>query len=227
MVLFCAALLVVAAGLYASPLLAADMPANGTPSLNGHIAAPAWTGFYAGLNAGGVWVDSAGTKSNGFTGGGQIGFNWQVESVVFGLEADIQGTTLSQTTTGSNAAGTLVVTETARANFFGTVRGRAGYAFGAWLPYITAGLLYTTIEHQGAGVTGVVGTYSASNAKSGWTFGGGVEWMFAPHWSAKLEYLYAEINGYTNTYTTTAPSIIATYDDLHANIARIGVNYHF
>ena len=44
---------------------------------------------------------------------------------------------------------------------------------------------------------------------------------------AKLEYLYAEINGYTNTYTTTAQSFIATYDDLHANIARIGVNYHF
>src|ERR1700742_3441716 len=111
-----------------------------------------WTGFYAGLNAGYGWGDqtlsvsgagSAGslkTNLNGFVGGGQIGYNWQApNNFVFGVEADIDGSSARKTATGTLTVLGVGVTTTAtnRLDYLGTVRGRLGYAAGSWMPYIT------------------------------------------------------------------------------------------
>jgi outer membrane immunogenic protein len=184
-----------------------------------------WTGAYAGLNVGGAWHNSS--SASGVIGGGQAGYNYQNNKVVLGLEADIQLSSFSFSGNGSNSAGTLVISETAKARYFGTIRGRIGYAFGAWLPYFTGGLLYTTINHDGSGVTGVAGNFSASNNRFAGVLGGGVEWMFAPRWSAKVEYLWAKGSQYSNIYTTTTPNIAASYTGIIDSVGRFGINYHF
>jgi outer membrane immunogenic protein len=214
-----------------------------------------WTGFYAGVNVGGSWgrqdvslLTPAGALINsmhpdGVIGGGQIGYNWQYNSPwVFGLEADIQGS--GQRSDGTfglpaiacavGAIGCFPVPASAIAyqdklEWFGTVRGRIGYAIGdqgRWLPYITGGLAYGQHNINGSGNLGATAVaFSSTNTSVGWTIGAGMEWAFADRWSAKLEYLYMDL-GSAPTIPITATSVI-TAGRLTDNIARVGVNYHF
>jgi outer membrane immunogenic protein len=207
-----------------------------------------WTGFYVGLNAGGSWgrqtnsLESAITGAtlfsnsnhiDGFIGGGQIGYNWQVNQWVFGIEADFQGS-------GQKGDGTfflpgggvlLVIPSTSIAyedklNWFGTVRGRLGWAFDRWMPYVTGGFAYGHGEVNGTATTGALVTaFSNSHDYTGWTVGGGVEWAFYNNWSAKLEYLYINFgDGPTVPVGTTFLGVSGKLTD---NIVRVGVNYKF
>jgi len=208
-----------------------------------------WTGFYVGVNIGGSWgrqdvslltptvAITNSTHLDGVIGGGQIGYNWQANSPwVFGLEADIQGS--GQRGTGAfglpGITGILVVPASAIAyedklEWFGTVRGRVGYAIGdmgRWLPYITGGLAYGQGNINGAGNLGATTVaFSSSNTYVGWTVGAGIEWAFADRWSGKLEYLYMDL-GNGPTIPITATSVI-TAGRMTDNIARVGVNYRF
>ena len=207
-----------------------------------------WTGFYIGLNLGGSWgrqenslVTTAGTTAvsnndhvNGAIGGGQIGYNWQVDRWVLGIEADFQGSgqkgddNFFLTARNPNL---LVIPSTAVAftdelDWFGTVRGRVGYAFDRWLPYFTGGWAFGHGEISGTTTIGATTTsFSASQDYSGWTIGGGVEWAYANHWSAKLEYLYIDFgDGPTVPVSTTLNMVSGKLTD---NIVRAGVNYKF
>ena len=103
-------------------------------------------------------------------------------------------------------------------NWFGTVRGRAGYLFTpTLLAYGTAGFAY-------GGVQGNVSGYS--NTRTGWTAGGGLEWLFMPHWTAKVEYLFVDLDsgGTTGYYTGYQ---WGTRHHPQVNVVRAGVNYHF
>ena len=112
---------------------------------------PGWTGFYIGANAGYGWTNTSGTLTttsgsehftitgNGFLGGAQAGYNWQWSSVVLGAEADFQGTTINGPFSAS--AGPLI-SATAKEPWFGTVRGRLGYAIDCVLIYATGGAVY-------------------------------------------------------------------------------------
>ncbi len=260
-----------------------------------------WTGWYAGLNVGGIWSNSddvthtafagpcnaafpgcvsvpnysttlatgstfnAGFGHNaGFTGGGQFGYNWQFNgSGVVGFEADIAWTdqhrsvTFSSLTQNVNFLGLPQVysaTISRNLDYIGTVRGRLGFlATPAFLLYGTGGLAYggarsSTVE------TGTLinnpqqtafGGGSFSGTRVGWTAGAGGEWMFAPNWSAKVEYLYYDlgrvnygtalseicnpvgffgcaVNGGLFASTTGVTSLRYT-----GSIARVGVNWHF
>ena len=209
---------------------AADLPVKG-PVYKAPVVAPIynWTGFYLGLNAGGSWgrqdntlvtvpggttVFSNSDQLNGFIGGGQIGYNWQGASpLVLGIEADFQGTAQKRTDT----MGAFSVEQ--QLPWFGTVRGRIGYAFDRVMLYGTGGLAYGNYKLS---VSGPGGTISDDATKAGWTLGGGVEWMFAPQWSTKLEYLYIDtgdqnVTLFGNTFTGRARD----------NIVRVGLNYHF
>jgi len=217
-----AVVLVAGAGVAAAADLPARMPAKApamSPVYN-------WTGFYAGLNAGVDWLNAGVGTGTGFAGGGQIGYNWQTANIVFGLEADIQGSTAKGSGTLGGTAG-LAATESDKVNYFGTLRGRVGFAQNAWLAYVTGGLAYTTIKRDGTLIAGGAGSYSSSNTKTGWTLGGGLEWGFAPRWTAGLEYLYMSFSGDTNTYTTTVPAVTATYSKTTLNVLRLKVNYRF
>lgn len=233
---------------------AADLPVK-APVYKAPMMAPLynWTGFYIGLNAGYSWgrqdndlVDAAtgvtilsnSDNLNGFIGGGQIGYNWQVNQWVFGLEADFQGSGQkgdgSFFLPGSGFIGNLIIPSTSIAytnklDWFGTVRGRIGYAMGAtgnWLPYVTGGWAYGHGEISGTTTRGaVVTSFSGSQDYSGWTVGGGVEWAFMNQWSVKVEYLYIDFgDGPTVPVSATRDIVSGKMTD---NILRAGLNYKF
>jgi outer membrane immunogenic protein len=214
--LLAATLLSVVAGTSA---FAADMPMP-TKSYSPMSPVPVtnWSGFYAGLNAGYGWasVSSGGGSSDltGFVGGGQIGYNWQGSSpLVLGIEADFQGSTQSRSDT------VLGVTIDQKLPWFGTARARIGYAMNDWMIYATGGAAWVDYK-----VTGTAGGVSVSSdaSKAAWTAGAGLEWMFMPKWSAKLEYLY--IDSGTTTITLFGVPLSGRATD---SVVRLGVNAHF
>ena len=274
--------------LTAGSSLAADLPrkAYGPPPL---LPAPilTWTGWYVGLNAGGIWAinsdfnntatsfDNGNFNSHivavamaagvpnslhgnnaGVIGGGQFGYNYQTGAVVWGVETDIQGTSLRGSASAFNQVpvgfgfGTNDVSAAAKAKLdaFGTLRARLGWTPSPpWLIYATGGLAYGHVDTNVAFTShlnncancGPDPSTFAENDKwrAGWTAGGGVEWMFAPRWSAKVEGLYYDLGSVTlNTALnqTLVPSGIvcctaAIASEIHYRgaIARVGVNYRF
>lgn len=203
---------------------AADIPMNAPPP-PAPIFSPApvatWTGFYVGANVGYGWAN-VGTAAfsddlSGVIGGGQIGYNYQVSQWVLGVEGDFQGSAESRTDSGSVLGTTFTIDQQIR--WFGTLRGRLGYAFNDVLIYATGGAAWQNYELS---VSALGTTVSDDTTKIGWTVGGGVEWMFAPQWSVKGEYLYMD------TGDTDVTLFGVTFTGRAKNqIARIGVNYHF
>jgi len=199
-----------------------------------HAEAPpqqqTWTGFYVGGNLGygvaGI-SDSAPLAVNsamrGVIGGAQIGYNYQYDRVVFGVETDIQAS--DQSTSVSwfiPGYGNLTVGH--KIPYFGTVRGRIGYAFtcGCVMAYATVGLAYGAYEpYATAFGTTVSQTYTNSSSLAA---GLGVEWMVASQWSLKLEALYLDTG---NVGGLTLPVIGTIHARLRDGITRLGVNYHF
>ena len=164
-----------------------------------------WAGAYAGANLGYQWgkVQNTGTNPSGLEGGLQLGYNWQNGQFVFGGETDLQI---------SGADDTFAPFKFSNP-WFGTLRGRAGMAMNNILFYGTLGLAY-------GGLKGETGGLSESKTHIGWTAGLGVEVGFTPNWSAKLEYLYADLSN-------RAYSITGTENGLSTSVLRVGVNYHF
>ena len=184
---------------------------------------PPWAGFYLGLNGGGAWGTSSWDSASAPTGnfnvsGGMIGltagYNWQFNEWVLGLEGDIDWTNISGNTNVNCALGC----ETSN-NWLGTVRGRVGYSWGAFLPYFTGGVAFGDIDAKTPNRAG------GSSTEAGWVVGAGVEYALARNWSAKVEYLYADL-GHFDCGTgcgATAPDNVK----FNANILRGGVNFRF
>ena len=162
-------------------------------------------------------------NSNGFIGGGQIGYNYQTGRMVLGIETDIQASNQSNSATW-NVPGVGDLTVGHKIPYFGTIRGRLGYAFtcGCVMAYGTLGLAYGAYEPYATalGVT-VSQTYTNSSTFVG---GVGVEWMVAPQWSVKLEGLYFDTG---NVGGLTLPVVGTIHARLRDAIMRVGVNYHF
>lgn len=188
-----------------------------------------WTGFYVGGNIGWGWTDgsadiaSAGLRGtlygsgDGFLGGVQGGYNWQNGPWVVGVELDFQGSAGEGDVRGfGNRIGF-----NAETPWFGTVRGRLGYAWDRALVYATGGALYGKSEISG-NVAGF-GAFSSSETFWTWTVGGGVEWAVADRWTAKLEYLYAGTPNDVPSIPRAA--ILDGSSDTH--IVRAGLNYRF
>jgi len=186
-----------------------------------------WTGFYVGANLGYGWSDIKGTLSrvgrvtgsgDGIVGGGQIGYNWQAGSFVFGLETDIQGSSGSGDVRGRQGGN--VLNATGETPWFGTVRGRVGYAVNQWLFYVTGGGAYGENRLKGT-LNGV--SFSRSKDFFTWTVGGGIEAALSQNWSVKAEYLYIG----TPDSIAVPPGTRATGGDINSNVVRVGVNYRF
>lgn len=167
-----------------------------------------WTGFYAGINGGGGWGSSNNVDSSGGVFGGQLGYNWQAGQAVFGIETDIQWS-------GIEGTGTVgLIPLTAGSDWFGTVRGRIGYAWDRVMLYGTGGLAYGNIHANSPFA-------STDTTNAGWALGGGVEFALAGPWTAKVEYLHVDLGD------TTLPGFGATNVDFNADIVRAGLNYRF
>jgi outer membrane immunogenic protein len=186
--------------------VAADLPRGPSPY---YSPAPApgynWRGLYAGLNAGYEWgtITNSGASPSGLMGGVQAGYNWQFGQFVFGPEADIQASAADDTFAPYKFSNP----------WFGTVRGRVGFALNNILIYGTAGLAYGNI-------TAEIGGLDETRTHVGWAGGLGAEVGFTPNWSAKVEYLYMDLSD-------RAYSITGVSNGLEANMLRFGINYHF
>ncbi len=175
-------------------------------TVNQPLNAYSWAGPYLGGTLGYEWgeVSRNPTKPSGFVGGVTAGYNWQLNSPwVFGIEGDIQATGADDTFAPWKFSNP----------WFGTVRGRAGYAFSNILVYGTAGLAFGELRGQTFGLT-------ETHTNAGWTAGLGAEVGFAPHWSAKIEYLYVDLSD-------SAFAITGVSNGYRSNMIRAGVNYHF
>jgi outer membrane immunogenic protein len=184
---------------------AADLPYRAPYTVNQPLNAYSWAGPYLGGTLGYEWgsVSRNPTKPSGFIGGVTAGYNWQTGSWVFGIEGDIQATGADDTFAPWKFSNP----------WFGTVRGRAGYAFSNILVYGTAGLAFGELRGQTFGLT-------ETHTNAGWTAGVGAEVGFAPHWSAKIEYLYVDLSD-------SAFAITGVSNGYRSNMIRAGVNYHF
>jgi outer membrane immunogenic protein len=208
----------------ATPSFAADLP---RPAYKAPVfVAPfSWSGFYVGINGGYGWgtsdwssaVASDTIKPKGGLVGGTLGYNMQTGNWVWGIETDIDYSTIDGTNIGTGICGGAVGCETQN-HWLGTARGRVGYAFDRWLPFITGGAAYGDVK-----MTPNSGISETEN-RLGWTLGGGVEWAFMGAWSAKLEYLYVDLG---NATCSTATCGTETDVGFTANVVRLGVNYRF
>lgn len=205
---------VAAVAMSASVSVSADLPAlrRAAP-----IYAPLyWGGLYVGLNAGGGWFDTGAAASglsnklNGFVGGVQVGYNYQIGQFVVGIEGDGQFTSQRRSDTIAGVGIDQRVTN------FETARLRAGFTVGSVLLYGTGGAGWVSYKID-AGSLG-----SSSVNKSGWAVGGGAEWMFARNWSVKAEYLRVDTGNVTVTMLGVPVSARGRED-----VGRVGVNYHF
>ncbi len=183
-----------------------------------------WTGFYVGVNGGGGFghgdinnaFGSNGVSVTGGMVGGTLGYNYQFPgNFVIGLEGDGDWSGLKGS---SNGAACPTGNCTVRNDWLATVRGRVGYAFGRFLPYVTGGAAFGNVKLTPAGFPG------DSDTKTGWTVGGGIEAAISGPWTAKLEYLYVDLGQATCGATNCG---VSTTTDYHTNIVRVGLNYRF
>jgi len=156
-----------------------------------------WTGPYFGVHLGGVWTSatwtdpfSGGTdnpRSAGTPLGAQFGVNWQMDQWVFGAEADASWVKLDGSDQDQFAFDHRVT-----AHWLATVTGRVGYAFDRFLVYFKGGGAFTGERNDvNTGVATIASTGTLTQV--GAAVGGGVEYAFSPNWSARLEYLFIDI----------------------------------
>jgi outer membrane immunogenic protein len=227
----------VAALTAAGPAIAADIspPLTKAPSF-APVPEFSWTGFYIGGNLGGgfgrsnfdgtvpVVVQGGGTET-GLLGGGQIGFNYQFSDVVIGIEGDAKGAKLS----GPNSPVTAPLlpiggSASYKTDFLVDATGRLGYGAGTWLVYAKGGAAWANETYALTDSSGNV--WSSSTVRPGWTAGGGVEWAFAPSWSAKVEYQYYDLDG-RGTLTSLTGITSGGAVRQFVNAVTAGVNWRF
>ena len=201
-----------------------------------------WGGFYVGGNvgaamardhsdfsAGGATFATADTSLWGAAGGVQGGFNWQSGPFVAGVEADFDWSNLKGSTTAQCAVcGPATATLEHDVNWFGTARGRVGYAADGWLAYVTGGYAFGRVELKGTAIAGgATASFTQNSTPSGWTLGAGTELALGPNWSAKLEYLYVDLGTVTNTVVVAGIPTVTDRARIQMNVMRAGVNYRF
>lgn len=190
-----------------------------------------------------------GSNPQGALAGGQFGYNFQVDRAVFGFEADISWSDLKSSRsagfafnlTDSGDIGKLVGTGTAetRLDWFGTVRGRVGYAFDRFLPYVTGGLAYGDIKRTltftgttfDTGTTPPIllgqtgGTASTSSVHFGWAAGVGADFAVTDRWVLRAEYMHLNFDGSGSTFAFAGGSL--PDHGMSVDLARAAVNYRF
>ena len=239
-----------AVGLTASMASAADLPRKAPAYVPPPAPPPiTWTGCYLGANIG--WVgsrihsnfnggdnifsntfnDNSSTQS-GFAGGGQIGCDYQFyNSWVVGIRNMFDGTDIHKTRTFADPFfGTVAGTVETKVNWFDALTGRLGYLVQPNLLFYGQGgaawTKATATAFTGLGVE--VGSISG-NSRTGWTAGGGVEWMFVPHWSLFVEYNYMGFGTRSSSFLVCGAGGICPILSAKANIqdVLVGINYKF
>lgn len=253
----------VALSALAGSALAADLPyRHAAPApAPAFVAVPVftWTGFYIGANAGyafgeqnatttglssaaqgainaGIVPGGAKSDKGGFTGGGQIGYNYQIGRYVLGLETDFQYTDRKQTSTVSTLAG-YTAAYRSQLDYLGTVRGRIGYTVDNWMIYATGGFAYGEVKLGYAGINPTYDVIAAgrNSTATGYAVGGGIEYAIpalnlgGSAATIKVEYLYYNLGKKTvvaNDLNGVTPLLANRFEN-DGHIVRAGLNWKF
>lgn len=231
------------------------------------VVAPAfsWTGFYVGAHAGYGWgrtefsnsydiefpdsydylgLGSADARydADGWLAGGQIGFNYQIDQLVIGVEADASWANIKGNGTYSfyNDQDVLVSMCVKQGDAcqteidaLGTITARLGVAYDRALFYVKGGAAWASVSYR-SGYTDADPAFSyrdtVDETRWGWTIGGGVEYAFADNWSVKVEYNYIDLGDDTVTFDYRPDDYVnphrATVDQT-VQIVKAGINYRF
>jgi len=206
-----------------------------------------WSGFYVGGLAGYGWGtndwtriagSSAGSAngsvrsfdSDGAVVGGQLGFNYQIQQWVLGIEGEMAWSDVKGGFSGSNNNGP--ASWNTDNKWIATLAGRVGYAFDNVLLYGKGGVAWVNSDYShpatsGPGAGNIALNYTGSDTRTGWLLGVGVEYGFAPNWSAKLEYDYMDFGSKDITLNDSTGRWVTFGIDQKENIVKVGLNYRF
>ena len=184
-----------------------------------------WSGLYVGAQVGYGWGNtgassgpltgfdqSYGYDTNGWVGGVHAGYNWQFQNLVYGIETDIEASSIS-----GSGVGSLGFAHNTELNWTGSTRGRLGIAYDRTLFYATAGWAYGDVRID-------KGFASYSDVRNGWTAGAGIEHAISDRMTMRLEYRYTDL-GSTSFSSNAANSIDKSEVDFHT--VRAGVSFKF
>jgi outer membrane immunogenic protein len=222
---------------------AADLRVNKAPPPPPPVFS--WTGFYLGSHTG-VAVGTTTTRNTDSTtvtpydgfdagvplsydlnsvavfGGGQIGYNWQLDKIVLGLEAD--GGYLGARASQQPSPGNLVEV---KYGWYGTFTGRAGFAYDRLMTYVKGGAAVAQIRNTASAAPGGVITTNdfseVTGTKWGWVIGSGFEYAILPNWNVKSEYLYMDFG--TRNSTNIDGDIFEHRNRIQT--WKVGLNYRF
>jgi outer membrane immunogenic protein len=203
-----------------------------------------WSGFYAGINGGwgtshNCWTRTGGVgavaaegchDADGGTVGGQIGYRWQAQNWVFGLEAqgnwaDFSGS--NTTFVGGNPIGG--AQDRTRIDAFGLFTGQVGYAWNNVLAYVKGGAAVVDYKYDMFATPGGLIVSSNNETRWGGTVGAGLEIGFAPNWSVAFEYDHIFLDD--SNPTLTAVGVGGVTNNFHirsdVDMGTVRVNYRF
>jgi outer membrane immunogenic protein len=240
-------MLLVTAGVLplAAPAFAADLPSRAPPPV--YIPPTpifTWTGIYVGGQVGYAWGTQRanvllpdGTtiynsySAEGVIGGAHVGYNYQVNQWVLGIEGSVDGTSVSKTfipgTVYPAALGfpaTFGATYATSSPIQGSIRGRLGVAWDRVLLYATGGVAFAGVD---ATYTSQFGSVSQSSTRVGWTVGGGVEYAVTNNWSVRAEYRYSDFGSYSSNPAGVFPTPVTINRHFTQNQVQVGFSYKF
>jgi outer membrane immunogenic protein len=211
-----------------------------------------WTGFYIGAHGGGGWGRKetstapytfaaaliapapATINVSGGLVGGQIGANYQVNSWVFGAEAqaswsNLKGsTTCIGTSTTAGVATPVSATCNVKVDALGTITGRVGWALDRLLFYGKGGVAWTNDHYNWNSATVLQPTLAANETRWGWMLGAGIEYAFLDSWSGKIEYNYMDLGTRSPNFTSAGGLNSVPFNVRERiSIVKLGINYRF
>jgi outer membrane immunogenic protein len=209
-------------------------------------AAYDWTGPYIGIQGGYAWGkndlsanstgdvvaefaaavidgDDGSFDLDGFVGGGHAGLNWQMDSLVLGLEGDIEFADLDDDIDIFDLAGNLAGQDKVQVDWLGSIRLRGGFAVDRALFYATGGLAVGGAELEADDDFGEH-LVDERDTKWGWTIGAGLEYAFTDDLSARVEYRYTDLG---NVKAHGEDENVDDKADLAFHAVRVGLSWHF
>jgi outer membrane immunogenic protein len=204
-----------------------------------------WSGIYVGAHIGYGWGNTDITDhtlfgnifgiptqkfdTNGFLGGLQGGWNYQFGRFVLGSEVDFSWSDVKGDQTSALFIGTSSISRSSKAKWMGTATTRLGYAWDRVLVYSKLGAAWAHYDYNDNLTLGGVSVYnsSASETRSGWTVGTGIEWAFLDNWSAKVEYDYIDFGRRTVDFASVGPIPVNLDVDQRISQVKVGLNYRF
>jgi outer membrane immunogenic protein len=222
--------------LFTSMASAADLGAHPyTKAPAPIVAAYNWTGFYIGGQVGGAWSDygwdnitltaePVANNASSIVGGGHAGYNWQFNQIVIGVEAEASAADL---TGSSRSLVNPAVTYSTKADWYATVVGRLGVAFGRAMVYGTGGVAFA--DFQTRGVNAGFDSFSSTSQRTGWTAGIGLAYQITPNWIAGIDYKHLQFDKYNVTGITNTLLLPYTVTGVDARIDQVTarISYKF